>query len=399
MEKNSISTIEIKRLLISHGIFTAARVFFEFFLNVLIWKQTGDFALIALFNIAYLLLHNITFHVFAVIVKKGQVHLPRILALLGFTFTYLFIFFMKENIINYIIPIGIVIGFFNGMYWISYQILRFDLTNRENRGNYSGLEQGIGILVDIIMPVLGGWIVVANFLGNGYPNLFLFGTVFFLISMIIGNIKFPIHEVPSFHFRKTLAIVWKDKNIMKSMWGYTLGSFGRSGALVKLILPLIIFNALNNELKLGGWLSFFSVFTIISSYIFGKFVDYKHYNISLFWGGTFYFLLIVMILIFPYFAVYLIFGALIKVTTIAINIPRSVISENLIRSLPDSTHNRIEYIVIREWFSIGLGRVLSFVALFAVVGLEGFHMKILIFTVAIIALLEMFFIKSIKWRT
>ena len=106
-----------------------------------------------------------------------------------------------------------------------------------------------------------------------------------------------------------------------------------------------------------------------------------------------------MILIFPYFAVYLIFGALIKVTTIAINIPRSVISENLIRSLPDSTHNRIEYIVIREWFSIGLGRVLSFVALFAVVGLEGFHMKILIFTVAIIALLEMFFIKSIKWRT
>lgn len=398
MSKNSISTIDIKRLLISHGIFTAGRVFFEIFLNVLIWKQTGDFVLLAWFNIAYLLMHNITFHLFAVVVKKGEIHLPRKLALLGFTLTYLSIFLMKGNIINYVIPIGLVIGFFNGMYWISYQILRFDLTTGENRGNYTGFEFGIGILVDIIMPVLGGFIVVANFWGNGYPNLFLFGTIFFLISLVVGNVKFPIYSVPHFHFKKTFFLMFKDKNIMKSMWGYTLGSFGRSGALVKLILPLIIFNALQNELKFSVWLSFFSIVAIVGSYAFGKFIDYKHYNTSLFLGGISYFLLIIMVLIFPYFAVFIVFGALIKITTLMINIPRSVISENLIRYIPDSSHHRIEYIVMREWFSIGFGRVFSFVILFMVVGLESFQMKIVLFIIAIVALAEMFFIKSVKWR-
>ena len=98
---------------------------------------------------------------------------------------------------------------------------------------------------------------MANFFGDGYPNLFLFGTIFFLVSLIIGNVEFPNHNVPSFHFKKTFSLIWKDKNIMRSMWGYTLGSFGRGGALVKLILPLIIFDALQNELKFGGWLSFF----------------------------------------------------------------------------------------------------------------------------------------------
>ena len=257
MANNSISTIDIKRLLISHGIFTAGRVFFDFFLNVLIWKQTGDFALLAWFNIAYLLMHTITFNVFAVTVKNGKIHLPRILALFGFTFTYLSIFLMKGNIINYIIPIGAIIGIFNGMYWISYQILRFDLTNGENRGNYTGFEYGIGILVDIVMPVIGGAIVVANFLGNGYPNLFLFGTIFFLTSLIIGNVKFPVYNTPKFHFIKTFSMLWKDKNIMKSMWAYTLGGFSRGGILINLILPLVIFNAMKNELKLGGWVAFF----------------------------------------------------------------------------------------------------------------------------------------------
>ena len=399
MNKNSISTIDIKRLLISHGIFISGRVFFEIFLNVLIWKQTGSFVLLAWFNIAYLLMHTVFFHIFAVMVKKGKVHLIRISALLGFTITYLIIFFMKGNIVNHVIPIAIVIGIFNGMYWISYQILRFDLTNNENRGNYTGFESGISTLVDILMPVLGGAIVVVNFFGNGYPNLFLFGTLFFLTSLFVGNVKFPIYDVPKFHFRKTFLMLWKDKNIMKSMWSYSFGSFSRGGTLIKLILPLIIFDAMKNELKLGGWLSFFSVIAIISSYLFGKFVNYKHYDISLFCGGIIYFLLIILVLIFPYFAVFILFGALIKIIDNIIGIPKIVINENLIRAIPDSSHHRIEYIVMREWFSIGFGRILSFVILFAVVGLESFQMKILMLIVAFMVLVEMFFIKSVKWRT
>ena len=396
---NSISGKNIKRLLVAHTIFTAGRVFFEIFLNVFIWKKTGSFEMIAWFNILYLLFHVTTFHVFAGLVKKGKVHVIRILSLLGFSLSYLAIYFAKDLAIDYVLIFASFIGIFNGMYWIAYQVLRFDLTSKENRGNYAGFESGSGVLVDIVMPSLGGAIIVANFFGGDYSNLFLFGTFFFLASLIIGNVKFKIFEAPDFHFKKTFLTIWKNKNIMKSMWAYTLGSFSRGGALLRLILPLLIFDATKNELKLGGWLSFFAVVAIISSLAFGKFISYKNYNLSLFLGGIAYFLLVISVLVFPFFIVYILFGALVKIVSVAIDVPRRVISENLVHSLEDDKANRVEYIVMREWFSIGLGRIMGFVMLFMVTGLEGYHMKILILAVAVVALAEMFFIRSVKSDT
>jgi MFS transporter, YQGE family, putative transporter len=396
MNNHVITNTGIKRLLISHNIFTAGRVFFEIFLNVYIWKQTGDLTLIAWFNIAYLLLHTITFHAFAGFVKKGKVHLPRIIALVGYTLTYLVIYLMKENAINYVIPIAIVIGFFNGMYWISYQILRFDLTHSENRGNYTGLENGSKLFVGVVMPSLGGAIIAANFFGWGYSSLFLFGTVLFLVSLIIGNVKFPTYNTSKFHIRKTFSILIKDRDIMKSMFAQFFSSFSRGGTIARLILPLLIFDIMKNELGLGVWLSFFSVVAIVNSFAFGKLIKYKYYKKLLFSGGVVYFFLIVLLILFPSFWIYILFGALIKIVEASINIPKRVISENLVHYLEDENNHRIEYIVIREWFNIGFGRIGSFVLLLTVGELAVGQMKALLFLMAIAVLFEVFLIKSIK---
>ena len=396
MNNNVITSSGIKRLLISHNIFTAGRVFFEIFLNVFIWKQTEDLTLIAWFNIAYLLLHTITFHLFAGFVKKGKVHFPRIIALMGYTLTYFIIYLMKESAINYVVPIAVVIGFFNGMYWISYQILRFDLTNSANRGNYTGLENGSKLLVGIVMPALGGAIIAANFFGWGYSSLFLFGTILFLISLIVGNVKFPVFNTSKFHFKNTFSIIRKDKDIMKSMYAHFFSSFSRGGTIARLILPLLIFDIMKDELGLGAWLSFFSVVAVLNSLAFGKLIKYEYYKKLLFSGGVVYFLLIVLLILFPSFWIYILFGALIKIVEASINIPKRVISENLIHSLEDENNHRIEYIVIREWFNIGFGRLGSFIVLLTVGGLAVGQMKLLLFLMALAVLCEVFLIKSIK---
>lgn len=393
---NSISTNNIKRLLISHNIFVAGRVFFEIFLNVFIWEQTEDLTLIAWFNIAYLLMHTILFHVFAYFVKNGKVHFSRAAALSGFALTYLIIYLLKEQAIDFVIPIAIAIGIFNGMYWISYQVLRFDLTNNKNRGNYAGMEFGAKMFVDVVMPVLGGAIIVVNFFGWGYSNLFLVGTILFFVSLIIGNVEFPIYDTSNFHIKKTFSLLRKDKDIMRSMWGYVLGSFGRGGTIVRLILPLLIYDTMRDELQLGGWLSFFSVVAIISSLSFGKLVDYKNYKNYLLFGGVVYSSLFILILLYPSFLVYILFGALIKIVDLFIKIPKRVISENLIHSVPEENNHRVEYIVIREWFNIGLGRLSVFLVLLTVNDLEVEQMKILLLLIASAVLAETFLIRSIK---
>lgn len=396
MNNKVFSDSKIKRLLISHNIFVAARVAFEIFFNIYIWKQTNDLTLIAWFNIAYLSFHTFTFHGFARLVKKGKINFIRVSALLGYTAVYLGVYLLKENVIHYAIPMAIAVGFFNGMYWISYQVLRFDLTNSNNRGNYAGIETGMKIFVDIFMPILGGSIIAANFFGLGYSNLFLFGSFLFLVSFFVGNIRFPIYNTSNFHVKKTFNIMKKDKDMLKIMFSYLFGNFSRGGTVARLILPLLIFDVLRNELGLGAWLSVFSVITIFFSLFFGKFIKYKYYNKSLVTGGFFYFTIVLLLIFFPSFWVYILFGFLFKISGVLMHIPKRVIGENLIHSFEDEKNNRVEYIVIREWFGIGLGRNLSFFILLTVTNLAVDQMGILFLLLTVGVLIEVLLIVSAK---
>ncbi|MBN2458177.1 MFS transporter [Candidatus Woesearchaeota archaeon] len=396
MTENNISTIKLKRLLISHNLLVAGRFFFEIFLSVFIWKQTGSLSLVAWFNIVYLMLHTIAFTGFAGLVKKGKVHLIRKSALIGYTFVYFMTFLLGENAINHVLLIAFGIGVFNGMYWISYQTLRFDLTHSRNRGNYTGIENSGKLAIGIIMPPLGGAIVVADYFGLGYSNIFLLGAFLFLLSYFIGNVNLPVHETSGFHFWDTFRVIRKNKDIMKSMYAYIFSSFSRGGTIARLLIPLLIFDVLKNEFHMGGWLSFFSVVAIFSSLTFGKLIDYKHYKGFILAGGIIYFLLILSLICFPSFTVYIVFGALIKVIEIFIAIPKRVISENLIHSIADFKNHRVEYIAIREWFNIAFGRVSSFIVLLTAGGLIMSQMSVALFFMALGILAEIFLLRSIK---
>ncbi len=246
------------------------------------------------------------------------------------------------------------------------------------------------------MPVLGGYIIVVNFFNAGYSFLFLLGVVFFLISFFVGLMSLPLGDRGGFHFWKTWKLVKSDPDMMKSMWSYFFSNFSRGGTIVKLLLPLLMFEVINNELELGAWLSFFSVSAIVISYLFGKFVHYKKYGNMLLIGGFLYFALLLSLIAFPYFWIFIVFGALVKIVDIFIKIPKRVISENLINTMEDPASHRIENIVIREWFNIVLGRGLGLIVLLYVSELDITKMKFFLLLVALGTLFEVFILRSIK---
>lgn len=393
---DSQTSKNVFRLLSSHNLFSASRIFFEIFLNVFIWKATEDLALLAWFNIAYLLSHNVTFSLFAGVAKRGRVHLPRAIALMGYSATYMVMFFLGEGAIHYVIPIAIAAGLFNGMYWISYQILRFDITSKENRGNYTGWEGSIKRTVNIIVPVMGGAIIAANFMGLGYSNLFLLGASMFLGALWLGNIPAPKDNKSAFHFFKTAKLLWKSPDIRRSMLAGTLGQFGRGGAIIRLVTPLLIFAVLGSELELGGWLSVFAFASVLSALIFGKFVRYQYYKLSILFGGLTYVGLIVILLLAPSFWIYVLFGTLVQTINVFVNIPQRVISENLVHSLGDETQHRAEYIVFRELINITVGRTASYALLLVVGGLAVIEMHLLMWLAVAAIVLELFLLLGIK---
>lgn len=386
----------LKKLLVSHTIFAAARMAIGVFLNVYLWKETGKLNIVIWFNILYLFFHTLSFHGFAYLVKRGNSHLPRKIGLLGFLISGLIIALLRDSIVDYAYLIASVIGIFNGLYWISYHVLRFDLTSMGNRGNYTGLEFGMNIAVGVLMPVLSGAIIAWNYNGFGYPMLFVFGASLFLISFFVGNINVKTHSGSKFHIVKTMKLISKEKDILKSMFAFSFGNISRGGTIANVIMPLFIFDVLKNEFGLGSILSFFSIVAIFFSFGFGKLVDYKHYKNIVLFGGVLYSCLI-LLLAFKYsFWVLILFGSSIKFFDILLKIPKRVISENQISRIKDFKNHRIEYIVIREWFNIGFGRIAGLLLFLGVSDLVMDQMQVAMVFIAIFTLLDVFTVRSIK---
>ena len=395
--QNHLSRNLLKRILVSHNFLVAGRMFFEIFMSIFIWKQTQNLEAVVWFNLAYLIMHIITFISFSGLVKRGKIHLPRRMGLIGYALVYFVIYWLGVNSIDYIIPLGLAIGFVNGLYWVSYQVIRFDLTHLKNRGNYTGWESASKIGVEMVMPVLGGFII---FIGpSGYANLFLFGTILFLISFVIGNVKYEPKIKSRLHLRKTLREVVKNKEILKSMLSYSFSGLGRTGSLSRVLLPLFIFIILKNEFHLGGWLSFFSIIAIISSLTLGKYVDYKHYKFFIVFGGCLYSGLILSLIFFPSLTMYILFGILTKIVILFIKIPKRVISENLVNEVGAPQEHRIEYIAIREFFNISLGRILSFVVLLFVAGLAIKQLQFVLVILAVAVMIETWLLSGISLLT
>ena len=391
---------QLNKLARSHLFFISGRVFFEIFMNIYIWKLTSNLKLIAFFNISYLLTHVIVFSIFAPMVKRGRINFPRKLGLVLAVFVYLGVYFLRENAINYLVPIGIFMGVANGLYWISYQVIRFDLTNKFNRGNYTGLESAVSRFSKLTMPIVGGFVITANFFNLGYANIFLIGMGLFLLSFLNLNVGIQLKQVnhsSKMNLRKTLREVLSNKDIFKSMLAYSFAGLGRTGSLIRVLIPLLVFSAVQNEFELGTWLSFFTLIAILVSIFFGRKIDYKYYKVSMITGCVFFLGSILFLVKFPdLFITYVIFGIVIKIIDLFISIPKRVISENLVHEIKDYQDHRIEYIIIREWFSITGGRVLSYVLIIFASGLLINQLYYILLIMSIGILIESALLNSIN---
>lgn len=354
---------KVKRLLLSHGIFLFGRSAFDIFLSVYIWRITNSVSTVALFNIIYTTTHTLIFVIFAESFRKGKFNLIKKIGLLGFSAIYILIAFLNTDFINYTYLFAFLIGIFNGMYWLPYHINRFDLTHIKNRGNYYGMEKSITTLVKLIAPALGGFIISSNYYFSGYTGLFLASTVFFLISLYIGNVKIDTRVIPTKPWFYSVKQILNHPKILKIFTAEMFHGFSLNGSLVRIILPLLILQKAGTEFKLGGWLSFFAILSIIMSAFFGKKLHYKKYDIISIIGGVIFILSFSLLYFYPTLIAYIIFGAAKEISAIFLLLPRRVYSENLLHKIKNYQENRIGYLVTREIFNIGFGTVGSFVFL------------------------------------
>lgn len=389
-----INNPQIKKLLISHNIFLLGREILQVFMAIFIWKFTKNFSLIAIYYLTHLLAHSIGFTVFAYGAKLGRVMKGRFISLVGLIIGYFIIFLFREMAINYIWLIGLWVGFFNGAYWINYHVLKYDNTNTQNRGNYSGIEDALNIVVDLIGPILGGFLIIKNWHNFGYGSIFIIGGISYLLALAIGNFKPSSHPPEKLNLTSTIKAVWKNKKIKTVFLANFFGNLGYRGIMER-IIPVLIFDKLQNEFHLGGWLTTFSLISIIITLLIGKYMPYKYYKHSLIIGGSMFFLSTLGLVGLPSLITYLIYGfaqaGILPLTAI----PADVYAINSLHHLDDYIKHRVEYIVIREWIQVSLGRALSYSLLFLVPSISSIWLSLIIILMAVAAPVQSFIISRL----
>jgi len=232
---------------------------------------------------------------------------------------------------------------------------------------------------------------------SGYSLLFALGSVFFLLAAGLGDVKTKERIKIKDGLLSFAKQVLSNSKMLKILLSETIGGFTINGALARLVLPLLILEKTGTEFGLGRWLSFIALVSIANSLVVGKKLHYKKYDKSIIWGTGLTIVSLVWLMYRPSMVTFVLFGVIKGLATSLIYIPKRVYSENLLLTINGRAENQVDYLMIREVFNIGLGRLWSYVLLlfspnFLVENL-GLYFSLIIMAVIVQALL----LTSIKY--
>lgn len=166
------------------------------------------------------------------------------LGIVAYAIFYLILFFLKEGIANYIIPLAILSGFGAANYWAGLNLNTYIFTNKEKRIEYFGSINSVANIISAVAPLLGGAII---FLTKSYNLLFFI--VFLLCALMVLAIgKLPSHEIPNFSYGHITSHK-RSRNWRIVLWQQAF--WGLYDSVLVTITGILFFLVVKSEFALG----------------------------------------------------------------------------------------------------------------------------------------------------
>ncbi len=219
--------------------------------------------------------------------------------------------------------------------------------------------------------------------------------ILFLLSGVIGIIKVEYATDTKYNMRKALQKVTKNKDLTKVAWNFSLLGFSLSNPLIETIFPLLLFSYGITEINLWFLVSFFAIITVIASYVFGKFVHYKHYRKTYIFSGIFYITSVLILIFFPTYWYVILFASILNLLFTFMDIPQSVYSANVFHDVRWYEEITSEYMVIRET-PLMFWRILAFICIYFIWSFDALWVQILFWIMAWIILISILLFSSVK---
>lgn len=351
-------TKDLILLLVVGGLYSLSIALSNTFVNVYLWKQSGSYLDLAIYNLAVVVMQPITFLLAGRLAKK----IDRVIVLrIGVIFLALFfiaVLFFGEKADDYLVILGGLLGIGYGFYWLAFNVLTFEITEPETRDFFNGFMGALSSSGGIIGPITAGFIITRFTSNTGYTIIFAISLVLFSAAVVTS---FFLQRRPSsgqYLFVKVFQERKRNKNWKLITNAHLLQGI-REGTFV-FVISVYLFIATKNELALGTYGMIHAGTAFIMYSIATKFIKKDKRKKVMITGGVILYAAIFLIFNDPTYIRLLIYGVVIGIAYPLMLVPYSSITYDVIGKSRDAAEMRIEYVVVKELF-LNSGRVISII--------------------------------------
>src|SRR5699024_4856450 len=281
-------------LLLIGGLYSLGIFLSNTFVNIYLWKQSGDYVTIAVYNLAIYVFQPIMFIAAGKMAKKVDRVIVLRLGVIFLSLFFLTVLGVAEKASTYNFLLGSLLGIGYGFYWLAYNVLTFEITEPETRdffNGFFGIMQSFGGMVG---PALAGFIIARMIDNVGYTVIFAISFILFICAVVCSFFLNRRKADGDFHFKRTLMERSHNKNWRRILNAHIFQGL-REGIFL-FVISIWVFLVTKSELALGMFNLTLSGLSLVFYFMATKFIKPSLRKKAILAGGLVLYLSIYIIL-------------------------------------------------------------------------------------------------------
>jgi MFS transporter, YQGE family, putative transporter len=352
-------TRDLTLLLLIGGLYSLSIALSNTFVNIYLWKQSGEYLDLGIYNLTVVIFQPLTFILAGRLAKKVDRVIVLRLGVIFLAMFYISVLASGESAEDLLIVLGALLGIGYGFYWLAFNVLTFEITEPETRDFFNGFLGTLTSAGGMLGPILAGFIISRFTSFKGYTIVFGISLSLFTIAVLLS---FFLKRRPA-SGRYLFVRIFEERQHNKNWRLITNAHFFqglREGTFV-FIISVFVFISTGSEFAIGTFGLINSGIAFIGYYAVSRIIKKQFRKRAILFGGMLLYLSIFLIVFDVTYTKLLLYAATIAIAYPILLVPYISMTYDVIGSGWKAAEMRIEYIVVRELF-LNLGRIVSVVA-------------------------------------
>lgn len=297
----------------------------------------------------------------------------------------LLIVLFKDKISQYFIIFAIFYGIAEALYWSTHDVMNTQIVDNENRKKYMTTKRILSKFINILVPIILGTSIELTSFGNIAIYIFVLTLFQIIMSLQIDTNKFVIDDkIQKYSLKKyTTSLSSKQKENINKVYKLAF-LYGIMMDTIRVLVVIITIMTFKTSFNFGILTTIFSIFSMISLYLFNKLYQKKYAKRLLIFCATLVVLGVLGLILNISKTTLIIYNFTYSITVYILEVMFKIKSDDAVKE-NNIEKWLVEYHTFTEGF-MEIGRIIGFI-LMLLVGLLNnviyFKLLLLIVTISI----------------